>query len=286
VAKRIAFSTACFLLLSAVCVAGSRKELESPNALQVIVNAPLQDTLTAVEAVAGDTVIYGTQSYQKERNLMGAHRAEHSQAFGDPSPQGTILYKIADSVLSPTNFKNSADMGTLTVRYVVTRFDDKNTNLRIDAVFIENSSRKVHESDGSVEAAEFGEVRQHVEQIAAKREIEREEQERIARERKEKQAEVDLMARQDAANAAKATAASASVDLEQRVAQMRKQAELRVKASGTNLKTAPYKGAANLQALAPYTDVVVLIVTPYWYGVQTPDGHRGWVHHTEVETLP
>jgi hypothetical protein len=277
---------ACLLLLSAFCVAASRKGLESPNALQVIVNAPLQDTIAAVDATAGDALIYGTQSYQKERNLMGAHRAETSKAFGEAPVQGTIFYKIADSVLSPTNFKNSADMGTLTVRYVVTRFDENNTNLRIDAVFIENSSRKVHDSDGSVEAAEFGEVRQHVEQIEARRAIEREEQERIARERKEKQAEVDLMARQDAANAVHATAATAAVDLEQRVAQMRKQAELRVRASGTNLKTAPYKGAANLQALAPYTDVVVLIVTPYWYGVQTADGHRGWVHHSEVETLP
>jgi hypothetical protein len=59
-----------------------------------------------------------------------------------------------------------------------------------------------------------------------------------------------------------------------------------VKASGTSLKSAPYKSAANLQALAPYTDVVVLVVTPYWYGVQTADGHRGWVYHGEVESLP
>jgi hypothetical protein len=281
------FRLGAFLLcLSTLCFAGARKDLQSPNALQVIVNAPLEDTVAAVEQVAGDAVIYGTQSYQKDRNLMGAHHAESSKAFGDAPPQATIFYKVADSVLSPTNFKNSADMGTLTVRYVVTRFDERNTNLRIDAVFIENSSRKVHESDGSVEAAEFGEVRQRVEQIEAKREIDRAEVERIARERKEKQAELDLMARQDAANTVNAKAETAAVDLEQRVAQLRKKAELRVKASGTNLKTAPYKSAANLQALPPYTDVVLLIVTPYWYGVQTVDGHRGWVHHSEVETLP
>jgi hypothetical protein len=286
VPRTIIFLAACLLLFSAFCAAGSRKDLESPNALQVMVNAPLQDTVQAVEEVAADTVVYGTQSFQKERNLMGAHRAETSKAFSGAPAQVTIFYKIADSVLSPTNFKNSADMGTLTVRYIVSRFDDRNTNLRIDAVFIENSSRKVHDSDGSVEAAEFGEVRQHVEQIEAKREIERAEEERIARERKEKQSELDLMARQDAANAANVKSASAAMDLEQQVAQLRKQAELRVKASGTNLKTAPYKSAANLQVLAPYTDVVVLIVTPYWYGVQTADGHRGWVHHSEVEALP
>ncbi|ABF39438.1 hypothetical protein Acid345_0433 [Candidatus Koribacter versatilis Ellin345] len=264
-------------------VAGTRKDIhESPNALQVLVNAPLKDVIDAVQQVSGDTVIYGTQSYQREKNLMGARRAESSKAFGDAAPAGTVIYKIAEGVLAPTNFKNTADMGTITVRYVVSRFDEKNTNVRIDAVFIENSSKHVHESDGSVEAAEFGEIRQRVEQIMARHETDRMEAERIARERNEKQAELDLAARQEAAKAA----AAAPIDLEQRVVQLRRKAELRVKASGTQLKSAPYKGAASLQSLSPYTDVVVLIVTPFWYGVQTADGHRGWVYHAEVENLP
>ncbi len=286
---RLATFLAVLVVLSSWCNAASRKEVrESPNALKVILNAPLKDVIQAVEQVAGDTVIYGTQSYQREKNLMGARAVQTSDAFGDPGNAGTVLYKVAEGVLSPTTFKNSADMGTITVRYVVTAFDEKNTNLRIDAVFIENFRKKVHESDGSVEAGEFGEIRQRVEELAAKHELDREEAERIARERKEKQAELDLMSRQDTAAAAAKTQASAplSADLEKRVARLRKQAELRVKASGTQLKTAPYKGAANLQALAPYTDVVVLIVTPYWYGVQTVDGHRGWIHRSEVESLP
>ena len=274
----------CVLSFALALQATTRKEAhESPNALQVMVNAPVPDVILAVQQVAGDTVIYGTQSYQRENNLTGARRAETAKAFPDAPVVGTVIYKVADSVLSPTNFKNSADMGTLTVRYVVSKFDENNTNLRIDAVFIENSSHKVHASDGSVEAAEFGEVRKHVEQIQARHEADRLEEERIARERHEKQAELDLMARQEAA---KASAVPAATDLEQRVAQLRRQAEMRVRASGTQLKTAPYKSAASLQNLAPYTDVVVLIVSPYWYGVQTADGHRGWVYHGEVESLP
>jgi hypothetical protein len=283
------FLTFLVIALSGWGGAASHREAhESPNALKVIVNAPLKDVIAAVEQVAGDSIVYGTQSYQREKNLTGAHPAESSDAFGDTSTAGTVLYKVAEGVLSPTTFKNSADMGTITVRYVVTAFDEKNTNLRIDAVFIENFRKKVHESDGSVEAGEFGEIRQRVEELAAKHELDREEAERIARGRKEKQAELDLMSRQDAAAVAAKTQASAplSADLEKRVAQLRKKAELRVKASGSQLKTAPYKGAANLQALAPYTDVVVLIVTPYWYGVQTVDGHRGWIHRSEVESLP
>src|SRR5581483_9877203 len=107
------------MLMTGVGHAENRKSNhESPNALQLIVNAPVNDVVAAVEQVSGDEVIYGTQSYQRERNLMGAHRATHSNAFGDTTAPGTVLYKVADSVLSPTNFKNSADMGTLTVRYI------------------------------------------------------------------------------------------------------------------------------------------------------------------------
>jgi len=41
-----------------------------------------------------------------------------------------------------------------------------------------------------------------------------------------------------------------------------------------------------VKALAAYTEVVVVIVTPHWYGVETPDGQRGWVPLDELETLP
>src|SRR5581483_1216807 len=133
--------------------------------------------------------------------------------------------------------------------------------------------------------AEFGEIRKRVEEIAAQHELDREQAERIANERKEKQAELDLAARRDAA-ATKPSTAPLSADLEQRVEQLRKQAEMRVVASGTQLRTAPYRSAAKVETLAPYTDVVVLIVTPYWYGIQTADGHRGWIHHSELEALP
>ncbi|HEY3928430.1 MAG TPA: SH3 domain-containing protein [Candidatus Koribacter sp.] len=278
---------AVILVVGTAAAENRKSNHESPNSLQLMVNAPLNDVVAAVEQVSGDEVIYGTQSFQRERNLMGARRTEHSSAFGDTTAPGTILYKVADSVLAPTNFKNSADMGTLTVRYIVSKFDENNSNLRIDAVFIENASRKIHDSDGSVETAEYGEVRKHVEEIAAQHELDREQAERIAKERKEKQAELDLAARRDAAlTVAKTTGAPLSADLEQRVAQLRKQAEMRVAASGTQLRTAPYKAAAKIQTLPPYTDVVVLIVTPYWYGIQTADGHRGWIHHSELETIP
>ena len=30
----------------------------------------------------------------------------------------------------------------------------------------------------------------------------------------------------------------------------------------------------------------MVVLTPYWYGVETEDGHRGWVHHSQLEPLP
>jgi hypothetical protein len=52
------------------------------------------------------------------------------------------------------------------------------------------------------------------------------------------------------------------------------------------LKAAPFRKSAALVSLEAGTDVIVLIVTPNWYGVQTPDGHRGWLRRDETEQLP
>jgi hypothetical protein len=34
------------------------------------------------------------------------------------------------------------------------------------------------------------------------------------------------------------------------------------------------------------SDVLVEILTTYWYGVETSDGHRGWVRRDDVVPLP
>jgi hypothetical protein len=41
-----------------------------------------------------------------------------------------------------------------------------------------------------------------------------------------------------------------------------------------------------VKTLAAYTEVVIVIVTPHWYGVETPDGQRGWMRADQLETLP
>ena len=59
-----------------------------------------------------------------------------------------------------------------------------------------------------------------------------------------------------------------------------------VKSPGRKLRSAPFRSASSLKALPPGTEVVILISTPYWYGVETEDGQHGWLHRSELEPLP
>ena len=59
-----------------------------------------------------------------------------------------------------------------------------------------------------------------------------------------------------------------------------------MKAPGGKLRSAPYSSASSLKALPPGTQVVILIATPYWYGVEIEDGEHGWLHRSELEMLP
>ena len=83
-----------------------------------------------------------------------------------------------------------------------------------------------------------------------------------------------------------AVAQSSAQTLDQRVESLRQQAERVVKAPGSSLKSAPFQSAKNVKPLEAGAEVVILIVTPYWYGVETTDGQHGWVNHSQVEPLP
>jgi hypothetical protein len=75
-------------------------------------------------------------------------------------------------------------------------------------------------------------------------------------------------------------------DTEQEIVSLRQELERRVKAPGADLKAAPFQSAANLKTLPAYTEVVVLIVTPHWLGIETPEGQRGWLPIEHLEPLP
>jgi len=70
------------------------------------------------------------------------------------------------------------------------------------------------------------------------------------------------------------------------VKDLRKQVERLVKSPGAPLKSAPFHTASTLQLLGTGTEVLIVISTPYWYGVETHDGQHGWVQRDQLELLP
>jgi Bacterial SH3 domain len=156
--------------------------------------------------------------------------------------------------------------------------DEKSTILKIDAIFFDDFKRQAHLSNGSVEAAEYKAIQDHLAAAELKRQEAREEEAREAqklaaqeleRQRKE-QLLTDAVARRP----------------EETLERLRHQLERLVKPGGTELRSAPFKSASSLKSLAEGARVMILIATPYWYGVETEDGQHGWIHHSQLEPLP
>jgi hypothetical protein len=245
--------------------------------------APESEVLQAVEDVVNDGIIQGSKEFNKDKYIESASPATSSSLFPEWKGPGHVYYKVRISVLAPLNFKESRDEGTLAVRYVVESKSDSKTIVRIDAVFVEDFLRTVHPSDGSVENAECQDIQDRIDAVEAEKkqagEREKQRQEKLAKEKDERKKEAD-------AASALADAQSSAQTLDQRVESLRRKAERVVKAPGCSLKSAPFQSAANVKPLESGAEVVILIVTPYWYGVETTDGQHGWVNHRQLEPLP
>jgi hypothetical protein len=76
------------------------------------------------------------------------------------------------------------------------------------------------------------------------------------------------------------------VSLEKRVHDLKQQVERIVKAPGAPLKAAPFHSSRTLQALPSGAEVLIVISTPYWYGVETHEGQHGWMLRDQLEMLP
>jgi len=169
------------------------------------------------------------------------------------------------------------------VRYVVQAVNQERARVRIDAVFVEDGGHKVHGSDGTVESSEFREIQERLQQVQLNEQQAAEAQKK----RQDKEVERGGLLRQREEEATRlATTESSIRELEQRIHDLRHDLEVRIRNEGTELKSAPFHSAAKLESLGAGAEVVVLIITPYWYGVETSDGHRGWVRHDQVEPLP
>jgi hypothetical protein len=267
-----------------VCALASSKS-DWAGTLVVAVDAPAADVEKAVQAVTADQIIHGTYSYDKEKTLYGAHAELSSRAFRTEPGPGKVFYKSAEKVLAPRNFKDSADIGTVTVRYVVQAVNASRTNLQIDAVFVDASGER-HASQGSVESSEYAAIREHLAAVQdAKRQAEFDAEE-TARKRQEYEANQKALAKKLAEVGASGASDTTLQELEVSVASLRRQVERKVNQAGAELKSAPFKSSSTLENLKPQTEVVVLILTPYWYGVETEDGHHGWVRRSDLEMLP
>ncbi len=282
-------------LLSAVCLLSlvpglqGREHKRKPKAedygvgFSTEIAAPEKEVLQAVEDVVNDGIIQGSKEYNKDKYIESATPVNSSSLFPEWKGPGTVYYKVRTGVLAPVNFKDSNDQGTLAVRYVVQSKSESKTIVRIDAVFVEDLRRTVHPSDGSVENAECQDIEDRVDAVeAAKKqadEREKQRQETAAKQLEEHKKEAD--------EASALTAAQSSAQtLDQRVESLRRQAERVVKAPGGALKSAPFQSAKSVKTLEAGAEVVILVVTPYWYGVETTDGQHGWLNHSQLEPLP
>jgi len=256
------FLILAFLAPAIAHAAPQRDKSPFPEGFAIDVKGSEDDVVKAVQSVTEDQVIHGTWVYWQG--------------------PGHAFYKVRPGALSPKHFKDSTDIGTITVRYVVQAVSPNRTHIQIDAAFVEDATHKVHVSDSSVETSEFAEINIRL------LEIQREEQ-KTAEALKQRELEVQARAasKQRDEEIARLNSAESSLrDLQSRAHQLRHDVEVRVKNPNTELKAAPFQRAAKLQSLIANTEVVVEIITPYWYGVETAEGQRGWLRQDQVEPLP
>jgi hypothetical protein len=277
-----------------------------------------EEVTRVVEDAVQNGIIRGTKEYNKDEYISGAVAATSTKVFSDNAGEGSkVFYKVRLKALDPRNFKNSGDIGTLAVRYIVTPQGDKHTILRIDARFVEDFRHTVHASNGSVESEEYKIIRDHLEnlELVKAEALEVKKGNDAERERKLKNtqmsssqsqpAAVNTPERQPAPASPNATIVAANnapvapavnsatpkssdteaLTLEQRVKDLRGQVERRVKAPGAPLKADPFHSATNLRSLPAGTEVLIVISTTYWLGVETHDGQHGWLLRDELEPI-
>jgi hypothetical protein len=267
----------------------------------LIVNVPFPESEVAqvVQEVIQNGIIRGTKEYNKDEYISGAEPATSTRVFAEWTEGGKVFYKVRLKAIDPRNFKDGSDVGTLAVRYVVQPQGDKNTVLRIDARFVEDFRHVSHPSNGSVEGAEYKAIHDQLESLALIKaqtvEAEKEKQEHFAQMQRPgesrpasappSQSSSTSSPTPDAATL-QAAAQSSSQTLEQHVQDLRRQVQRLVKAPGAPLQSAPFHTATTLQSLPAGTEVLIVISTPYWFGVETHEGQHGWILRDELEQVP
>ncbi len=323
-------SALLFFFLAILAIPLQAREKNSAQyGVGLIVNipTPVAEVSEAVADVAGNGIIRGTKEYVKDEYISGAVLATSTPVFPPWKDPGRVFYKVRKAALNPWNFKDSTDVGTVAVRYIVQPQGEKNTILRIDALFVEDFRHAVHQSNGSVETSEYKDIQDHLGQMElVKKETEdalREKQEHIAKKEFDL-GNTELLStpsassldesssrtpdagtssqsslgqpprRQSSLGQSKFSSSATATVLtedpnetpEQRLTRLRREVERIVKNPGAPLKSAPFHTASTVKTLAPGTEVLVVILSTYWLGVETHEGAHGWIRRDELEILP
>jgi hypothetical protein len=265
-------------LLGLTCLLAAKASLcQAGPGFSGSLDAPEAVVIKAVQLIVSDPTIYGTYSYEKEKQLRGAKPSNLVTVFGDAPDAGRQFFKVAENVLAPRHFKETADMGTIYVRYLVRGTGSATTALQIDALYVEKNRRRQHPSDGTVEQSEFAAIRDRLEKIQAQ-----EGELTHSTSDNPSSAAIGLGSAPEAVS----KPISSPQELEKKLLELKHRVEMQTVAGGAALKAAPYRTAATLQSMPAQAELLVMIVTKYWYGVETTDGHRGWIHRSQLEPLP
>ncbi len=300
-APGILWKTATILIFSAVAFAlPSREKDATQYGAGLIVNLPFPEgeVTQVVQDVIQNGLIRGTKEYNKDEYITGAEPATSTKVFPEWTEGGKVFYKVRLKAIDPRNFKDSSDVGTLVVRYVVQPQGDKNTVLRIDARFAEDFRRITHASNGSVESAEYKDIHDHLDAVESMKaqtlEALKEKQEQststhqppIADETPSSVVQAEPVKTSTPVPQPSMVEASTPQTLEQRVQDLRRQVQRVVKSPGAALKSAPFHTASTLQSLPTGTEVLIVISTTYWLGVETHEGQHGWILRDELALVP
>lgn len=302
------------VFLVGVPAAVSREKDAMQHGAGIIINVPFPEDQVAqvVQDVVQNGIIRGTKEYNKDPYVSGATSVSSTRLFRKWEAGGEVFYKQRLHAVDPRNFKDSSDVGTLIVRYILQPQGSKNTVLRINALFVEDFRHTVHQSNGSVEEAEYADIHERLDKLSAMN------AETAELERQKKADATGFSSSQSVITAttptpsatnptqpaattppstatpvqevsmaeAKAAAIAVPQSLDERVKQLRHDVERVVKAPGAALKSAPFHSAVTLQPLPTGAEVLVVITTTYWLGVETHDGQHGWVMRDDLEQLP
>jgi len=282
----------------AVLPALAREKDTTQYGAGLIVNVPFPETdvTQVVKEVIQNGIIRGSKEYERDQYITGAEVANSARGFPAWQETGAVFYKVRTHALDPRNFKESGDVGSLAVRYVVQPQGDKNTVLRIDAIFVEDFRHTVHPSNGSVEGAEYKDIHDHLEALRAlKQEAAAIGQRSPVNEkllRNEESASVlpaqNLTNNESLSGPAMAETAQppATETPQEQLNKLRRQIERVVKPPGAPLKASPFRSAKTLTSLPSGTEVLIVITTPYWLGVETHQGQHGWISREDLELAP